>query len=293
MELQHIRSFVEIARTGNLTQAAGRLNISQPALSAQIKLLEEQWGGALFVRGAKGMSLSALGEMCLPKAEKLLQDVSTLYASVHSFDSAAKRSLRLGLNTDGALLGIADLMAAMEGETEGVKLHAIQTRSEDIVSDLTTGKIQAGFHYGGLEHRDIITIAVKTVPMTAVIPSVWYDIDEGEDLAAYSHRPWIWATTGCPFYLKSIDMMRERGIAPPTVFHVDDERLIASLVAKEVGCSILAQPIAQTFAESGALKLIALPNFEIDLNFSFLRSQHDDPEIAAVLRALGLQRGSL
>ena len=61
MELYHLQSFVAVARQNHLTRAAQELNISQPALSAHIKALEEEVGQALFVRIPTGMQLTAAG----------------------------------------------------------------------------------------------------------------------------------------------------------------------------------------------------------------------------------------
>jgi DNA-binding transcriptional LysR family regulator len=63
MELYQLRIFLTIARTGNLTRAAERLNASQPAVSSQIKALEEELGVTLFARTPRGMELTQEGRI--------------------------------------------------------------------------------------------------------------------------------------------------------------------------------------------------------------------------------------
>src|SRR5258706_499762 len=72
MELNQLRAFVEIAKVGQLTRAAERLHLSQPALSGQLKALEETLGVSLFERSSSGMTLTAGGRSLLGEAESIL-----------------------------------------------------------------------------------------------------------------------------------------------------------------------------------------------------------------------------
>ncbi len=72
MEIYQIRAFVTVARLGHLTRAAEALSLTQPAVSAQIKALEQSLGVALFERSAGRMVLARSGEALLPTAEALL-----------------------------------------------------------------------------------------------------------------------------------------------------------------------------------------------------------------------------
>ena len=73
MDINQLKSFVTVAHQGNLTQAAERLFLSQPAVSAQIKAIENDLGTPLFNRTSNGMTLTRAGEVLLPEAEALLQ----------------------------------------------------------------------------------------------------------------------------------------------------------------------------------------------------------------------------
>ena len=67
MELRHLRYFVAVAETGNLSRAAEKLFIAQPPLSVQIRQLEEEMGTALFVRHPKGVRLTRQASPCCRK----------------------------------------------------------------------------------------------------------------------------------------------------------------------------------------------------------------------------------
>ena len=72
MELYQLRSFAAVAELAHLTRAAEKLHISQPAVSAQIKALEDELGVILFERTPQGMLLTAAGRKLLPEAEKVV-----------------------------------------------------------------------------------------------------------------------------------------------------------------------------------------------------------------------------
>src|SRR5215831_12904146 len=84
MELNRLRSFAAVAEAGHLTRAAEKLHISQPALSAQIKALEDELDLSLFERTPAGMTLTEAGKRLLGEAEKVLAAAQALRAEARS-----------------------------------------------------------------------------------------------------------------------------------------------------------------------------------------------------------------
>lgn len=82
MELRHLRYFVMAAEEGNVSRAAARLNVSQPAVSRQIKDLEDELGAPLFDRNPHGLSLTAEGEVALAHAREVLRAAGALEEAV-------------------------------------------------------------------------------------------------------------------------------------------------------------------------------------------------------------------
>ncbi|MGA8656563.1 MAG: LysR family transcriptional regulator [Chthoniobacterales bacterium] len=73
MELRHLRYFVRVAETENVSRAALKLHISQPALSRQIRDLEDEIGVSLLERTAKSVSLTEAGRLFLDEARAVLE----------------------------------------------------------------------------------------------------------------------------------------------------------------------------------------------------------------------------
>ena len=82
MSFAQIETFVTVAETRSVSRASARLRIAQPALSRQIRTLEDELGAALFARTPKGMTLLPEGEIFLEHAKKILADVEAAKSSI-------------------------------------------------------------------------------------------------------------------------------------------------------------------------------------------------------------------
>jgi len=96
MDLRQIRSFVTLAEQLHFGRAARVLNLSQPALTKQIRRLEEEVGGALLTRSRHGTQLSALGEQFLRGARGSLRDFDELLDRTRRAASGQTGRLRIG-----------------------------------------------------------------------------------------------------------------------------------------------------------------------------------------------------
>ena len=99
MELQQIRYFVAVAETGNVTVAAARLHLSQPALSRQVRALEDELGVPLFDRVRQRIRLTEAGRFFLDRARQLICDAETAALQVRELYAQAGRTIRLGTLT--------------------------------------------------------------------------------------------------------------------------------------------------------------------------------------------------
>lgn len=97
MELRHLRYFVSVAELGSVSRAAEKLFIAQPALSAQIKQLEEEVGAGLFVRLPRGVRLTPAGESFFEDAKAILTRAQQATMRARERQSGQRTTLRLGL----------------------------------------------------------------------------------------------------------------------------------------------------------------------------------------------------
>ena len=93
IELYELRQFAAFAECGTLSEAAEKLHLSQPALSRNMKKLEEDLGVPLFVRRKNKLELNENGQYVLTLAKELLSDAQEFTKKVQSFDRRTARSL--------------------------------------------------------------------------------------------------------------------------------------------------------------------------------------------------------
>jgi DNA-binding transcriptional LysR family regulator len=142
IELRLLRYFTVVAEELHVGNAAARLYISQPALSQQIRALEDQVGLPLFVRHPRGMELTEAGEVLLAEARRLLGESERLDATVEELRRGRASGLRIGLPPGLAPGLLPDLLAPLREREPDARIE---------VSELTTPEQVAALHDGSLD----------------------------------------------------------------------------------------------------------------------------------------------
>ena len=143
LNLHHLRYFWTIARRGNLTQAAAELNVSQSALSVQLKKLEDSIGHALFERRGRGLHLTEAGRIALDYAETMFKAGDELVRTLAGRSGPDRRPLRIGAITTLSrnfqidflrpLVGRPDVELIVRSGTMGELLAQLEAHLLDIV----------------------------------------------------------------------------------------------------------------------------------------------------------------
>jgi DNA-binding transcriptional LysR family regulator len=141
--IELLRSFVVIQESGSFTKAAEALSLTQPAISAQIKRLQQLVGGEVFVRSGFGISLSEKGEIVSRYARRILAMNDQILSLTGT--AVAAKSLRIGIPNVYAASLLPDLIAACRSVTEGERLHFACEASADLVRNLSSGYLDIAF----------------------------------------------------------------------------------------------------------------------------------------------------
>ena len=143
LNYHHLRYFWAIAHEGNLTQAAERLNVSQSALSVQVKKLEDQLGHSLFERQGRGLRLTEAGRITLDYADTIFQAGDELLSTLAGQSDAERQVLRVGAITTLSrnfqlvllrpLIGRLDVELIMRSGTMRELLAQLEAHAVDMV----------------------------------------------------------------------------------------------------------------------------------------------------------------
>lgn len=144
MDLTLLRSFVVIARTGVITDAAAHLGITQPALSRRMHQLEGFFDAALLVRGRNGVSTTPAGDLVLAEAEVLIERFDRLRESVTAHQQLDAGTVRLGGGATAVSFVLPGAIAALQRDYENIRFQVKEAGSREIEADVAAERLELG-----------------------------------------------------------------------------------------------------------------------------------------------------
>src|SRR5690349_15265899 len=144
IELRHLRYFLAVAEWGHFTRAAGKLHVTQPTLSHQIKQLEEQLNQPLFDRFGRRVKLTAAGEVLLPYARRVLRELDAAQSALGELHGLKRGELKVGIVQTVNACVIPQIVAQFSAAHTGIKVACSELAVEDIEAALENGRLDLG-----------------------------------------------------------------------------------------------------------------------------------------------------
>ena len=209
MELRQLRTFVAVAELKHFARAASLCNLSQPAVSHQIALLEEEIGAKLLNRAARRVSLTVAGEVFLEEARRILGALDRAHERMQEVARGAVGRIRLGATPTPGLYLLPPVLAKYRGEHESYDLrfeiaptHEITERvaRNDLDMAIIAGPLKSGeLQARTLAQDELVLIAAPTSPLGAralkpaqLDAETWIVREDGSDtrrqVAMWWHR---------------------------------------------------------------------------------------------------------
>ena len=162
MELRHIRSFAMIAREGNISRAAKRLGISQPALSKQLGELEADLRQTLFERGARAVKLTAKGEVFRKRADEILSLVDCTVREVSCAASKLSGRITIGAAETFGFALVASALRDLQRGNPAVSFQLTSGNGEDLAARVQKGTLDLAVLIGPgrLDGCDTLSLGV-------------------------------------------------------------------------------------------------------------------------------------
>ena len=167
MELRHLRYFVAVAEAENVTRAAGKLHVSQPGLSRQIRDLEDEIGFLLLERSAKAVRLTEAGRTFLIEARAVLQRAEEAVQTARAVAGKLTGELHVGYAPSLTVRLLPQALRVFQAEFPNVRVALHDLSSEEMFTQLNNGKLQIALtvpHPGkamrGLAHKMLARYAM-------------------------------------------------------------------------------------------------------------------------------------
>lgn len=145
MELRHLRYFVAVAETENVSRAALKLHVSQPALSRQIRDLEGELGFLLFKRSAKSVQLTDAGRVLLEESRAVLQRVEDGVKAARAAATGESTELHVGYAPSLTVRILPPTLRAFQTAMPQVRVRLHDLSTEEMLSGLREGRLQLAF----------------------------------------------------------------------------------------------------------------------------------------------------
>lgn len=141
MELKQLQYFAAIVEEGTISAAARRLNVSQPPVSLQMKLLEEEYGTPLFIRGRRKITLTEAGNMLYRYAVDILNLQKSAEEDLYALRTGRKRKIRLGMVSSSACRKLFEGFRVFRAERPDVEFSMCESNTYDLLHLLQEGRI--------------------------------------------------------------------------------------------------------------------------------------------------------
>jgi len=286
MELNHLRAFVEIAKVGQLTRAAERLHLSQPALSGQLKALEETLGVSLFERSSSGMALTPGGRSLLGEAESILAAIQQLKQTAQHMQGRPAGRLSLGTVLDPYALRLGDFLGRAIESYPLIDIELHQVFSGAALAGVRAGTLDASFFFGAIDDPEVHAVPLRKLLYRVALPADWELDKRGTEWSAIAARPWILAPETSSHRELVMALFAARGLSPTQVIEADSESVILNLIESGVGASIARDELALVSAQEGRITI--WPDAELATTLWFIHSAQraDDPLLIATRAVL-------
>lgn len=289
---QTLRAFTAVAREGNVSRAAERLHLSQPAVSLQLKALAEATGLKLLQRTPHGMALTPDGAALLPLADKALASLGEFAAAAAALHTSVRGRLRIGTILDPEFTRLGAFLRQLVESSPQIDTMLHHDMSGEVLSLIDSGQLDVGFFLdlpddpvGAPWARETLTRFTYRV----LAPAGWGPQVRGKDWRALAALPWL----GTP--PSSVHHRLQRrvfgpgsltGIEPHRVALVDQESSMLDLVRGGVGLSLVRDAFAIQEAQARGLVIADRVALDCELSFVWRAERSGEPVIAAALAAL-------
>ncbi|WP_136419252.1 MULTISPECIES: LysR family transcriptional regulator [Oxalobacteraceae] len=285
MDLTQLRAFVTVAREGNLTRAAERLHLTQPAVSLQIKALQASLDLQLFTRTPSGMSLTDDGAKLLPFAERVMESVAEFRQGAASLHSTLSGTLSIGTILDPEFIRLGAFLKRLVETYPQISTRLQHGMSGWVMQQIKSGELDVGYFLGtpGKEfHYQTLTSFTYNV----VAPQGWKNRVAGRDWPALAKLPWIWTPPESAHNRLLSKTFAQYKVTPNKVALVDQEPSMLDLVKSGVGLSLVRESVALGEAHAHGLVIADAVSLSTELSFITLAKRKSEPAIAAVFSLL-------
>ena len=285
--LTHLRTLVALVQEKHLTRAADRLNISQPAASHHLRLLEQQFGLRLFTRTPRGIFPTAAGLQLATGAERLLSSSLELISLASELRGTPTGRLVIGIIEDAPVYACLPELVLWFGEQyPNIELCIESRNSLSVRHGILTGELTAGFFISSADDAQMRSYDLGMREFVVIAPKSWQKRVETALWQELASMPWVTTQQGSAHSDITDQVSRTHNVTLRRVLQVSNERLLQLMVANGIGLGFIRRETANKALDQGEICIIAHHHYATKMKFAHARSVESDLLVQILVRGL-------
>src|ERR1700733_1121303 len=259
MDFAQLTTFLEVAKSANFSRAGKKLFLSQPAVSAQIRQLEMEYGAKLLDRFGKKVRLTSAGDALLEYAEKLLTLRNESLRAVADQANTPRGTLLIGANEATCLYVLPEVFAEYHRLYSDVQINIYRNFSNKVLEKVEDGSVDVGIVTHPIKSPSLRTHSIfRDRLLLMVSPLSPLAKKKVVTTSEIVEQPLIFPKTG--FTRQMLDkLFRPYRSQLHVTMELASVGMIKAFVAANLGVSLVSESFARDEARAGELKLIRLP----------------------------------
>jgi len=257
MELRNVRAFLAVAHERHFGRAAANLNLTQPALTLRIQVLERELGLQLFQRSAREVRLTSAGEALLEHAEALVQEENRALREMKDYLAGVAGRLRISYLTLWDVGLPANIVAEFRRRFPAIKVDTSSGYSQTNVDRLLAGEVDFAFVGVAIGERNGIAIRPLDRHEIVVVMAPTHHLSQSEvvPIASLRGEPMIGVSSGVngPLASATLSWLTKHTGEPPNVIREEPPDQMAAALAQSGNAVALMTEHRACIAQSDGL----------------------------------------
>jgi len=288
MELRQLRYAVAVAAHRHFTRAAAAVPVAQPALSHQIRLLEQELGVELFERSRRGVRVTEAGEIFLLRARRALAEVDAAREEIAAFRGLASGRLVIGAMQALAGLDLPRLLAAFHAAHPGIDVSLREDSTRDMFTMALRGEIDLAIAALDVEQpAGLEVLPLVREPVLAAVPAAHHLASLGAvAVRQLSHETFVFFKEGTGLRAISERAAERAGFAPRVGFQVSSHDRMLALVGEGLGVALVPASAVPDAPPPGVALLPVSPGIDRTVGAVWRADHRHTPAASAFLTLL-------
>ncbi|HEV8535334.1 MAG TPA: LysR family transcriptional regulator [Candidatus Limnocylindria bacterium] len=258
MLLAHLEAFTETARLGNVSRAAEALHVTQPALTARLHGLESELGVDLFVRGARGMTLTDAGHALLPHAQRVLAQVLEGRKAVLDLRSGKTGELLIAAAPAVSTYFLPSVLKTFQTSHPHVRIGVRTGHTEEVLEMVLRREVDVGVGRP-IRHPEAELIALFDDELVLVASRQHPFARRGKvRLQELGEDRLILFDRASSYYELTSSLLRQAGVVPESVIELDNVEAAKKMVIEGLGVALLPRMALLSELRSRLLRPVRL-----------------------------------